>query len=429
MLSLRFDNLCVVTYALAYTVNEEIHYLWQPIPKYINELFWLIIKESSYHRPFLSKAEKQTLLKEIHSKLKKPVRLRHVHCAHKTSFHAYFTHCIEVHPTLSTHAKGLMLNAQKTHHQSAQYYQYENSDRLRYRIYTAYNEFFERLFKQATHAGYAADFYRQINNTRLNLAHLEPRQANYLKGKSIIAQYRLSTQSRSRDIHQEEAVLITNKRAVDEVEVIHLFKCMHRDLIALKPQKRASQIEHLTYYQHMTYILTLQFIALTGARPTHAITIDRNRCYAGQYAAIKDKGRLRILFINDFLRQQIQYYLAYQSELMRQFGISQQLRPASLCFLIDQDYLPAELTAKDLRIFLQHYWPAHVPYQLRHNFAQFALVNILGDPLPTHLLDLLMGHSRFGEHIGSLDIFPASKNQLMQHLNLLTDRLLLERFV
>lgn len=122
------------------------------------------------------------------------------------------------------------------------------------------------------------------------------------------------------------------------------------------PAKRATLRAKTAYYNHMTHMLALQFIALTGSRPTHAIMIERNRCYDGKHATICDKGRIRPLWICTFLQKQIQCYLALQQQLLVQINNHLSKRPSALAFLIDENsHALRPLTAKDIRLFWQRY--------------------------------------------------------------------------
>ncbi len=104
-------------------------------------------------------------------------------------------------------------------------------------------------------------------------------------------------------------------------------------------------------------------------------------------------------------------------------------RPSALAFLIDENsHALRPLTAKDIRLFWQRYEPRSVPYQLRHHFAQFTLTHGYQAKLSTQDLDQLMGHSRFGEHLGSLELFPCFSERYIQHLNHLASRLQLKEF-
>ena len=57
-----------------------------------------------------------------------------------------------------------------------------------------------------------------------------------------------------------------------------------------------------------------------------------------------------------------------------------------------------------------------VPYQLRHSFAQHALM-ATQPRLTTQQVDVLMGHSELGEHLGSAYAFQAYNQTLIEHLN------------
>lgn len=420
-----------VEYALSYRQHDSVIWLWQPIPTLFNGLFLHVLQEQSYNSPMLDRHEKNALFRQITHTAKKTPRLAAQSISPKNSLHRYISACIQVDAELSTLAKSVLLTPEQLHHQSARYYQTETSDRLRYRIFTAHNHYCERLANQAKREGWLTLFDRAVDaSTNINPMRDEPRLATYLnKSYGEIPQYRMHWEHNSRTFIQDPPTQVGSTRHLSDAVMIRAFNQMQRDLIALHPVKRATLMAKIAYYNHMTYTLALQFIALTGARPTHALLIERNRCYDGKYATISDKGRLRPLWICSFLQKQIQRYLALQQQLLVRLNLHPSKLPCVLAFLIDEhNHDLRGLTAKDIQLFWRRYESNSVPYQLRHHFAQFALTHGYQVQLSTQDLDQLMGHSRFGEHLGSLELFPRLSERYIQHLDHLAARLQLKEF-
>lgn len=420
-----------VEYALSYTHHHSVTWLWQPIPTILNGLFLHVLQEQGYDSPLLSRHEKNALFRLITRQTKKTACLAAHSISPKNSLHHYLSTCIQIDGDLSTLAKSVLLTPEQLHHQSARYYQTETSNRLRYRIFTALNRYCERISTQAKRQGWLTLFDRVLDaSTTLNPMQDEPRLATYLTtNHGEIPQYRMQWEQNSRTFIQDSPTQVGSTRNLADAVIIRAFNQMQVDLHARLPAKRATLRAKTAYYNHMTHMLALQFIALTGSRPTHAIMIERNRCYDGKHATICDKGRIRPLWICTFLQKQIQCYLALQQQLLVQINNHLSKRPSALAFLIDENsHALRPLTAKDIRLFWQRYEPRSVPYQLRHHFAQFTLTHGYQAKLSTQDLDQLMGHSRFGEHLGSLELFPCFSERYIQHLNHLASRLQLKEF-
>lgn len=98
----------------------------------------------------------------------------------------------------------------------------------------------------------------------------------------------------------------------------------------------------------------------------------------------------------------------------------------NLWFGLDEHGKEFLFTHKLLRQFMQIGWPGKVPYQLRHFFAQCAVNANPIYGIQDQDVDRLMGHSAFGEHLGSDNIFAPTQHRLIKYLNHLPRRLGLE---
>ncbi|MEZ9856782.1 site-specific integrase, partial [Vibrio breoganii] len=103
------------------------------------------------------------------------------------------------------------------------------------------------------------------------------------------------------------------------------------------------------YYNARTYELALLFVLLTGTRPTHHISIEREACFDLQRALIKDKGRYRLIDIPNYLRQAIESYLKLQARVLQTLAPNGASAMGPLWYLIDENNVAVPLTAKTLR--------------------------------------------------------------------------------
>ncbi len=420
-----------VEYSLAYPVKSGTTWLWQPVPTKLNLLFLDVLQHVGYDTPLLNKREKLALFARITRKQKRTMTLARATITPPRTLFNYFTQCIQADPNLSTLSKSVLLPPNKQHHQSARYYQREDSEQLRFQIFNAYEFYLTRLADCAKTSAYLHLFDRTLSDTTVcNLFKSKFAHAIYLTEiKGRIRQYRMQSDKQSRKHEPEPAIWIGTTRELSDVDVIRIFRDIHEDLEQLKPSKRGTRVELIHYYNHMTYALALQLIALTGIRPTHSISFERARCFGGHTATIADKGTMRMVWICEFLQGQIEHYLAIQQQLRLHLAMPVQTQSSSLCYLFDeQTYQPHLLTAKDLREFWRRYHPQKIPYQLRHHFSQYALDHSHQYQLSTHDIDLLMGHSRFGEHLGDQELFPHLTERYIKHLDQLAHHLQLRRF-
>ncbi len=193
------------------------------------------------------------------------------------------------------------------------------------------------------------------------------------------------------------------------------------------PRQGWTKKQLISYYNALTYQLAFQFLMLTGVRPTHALSLEKRRCYGIKQAIHSDKGRYRVIYLCDYLQESIRYYLSIQQGLLTQLNIK--TTSPYLWFLLDKDNQAQVLNAKIIRRFMLRHWPYNdsdtnniVPYCLRHTFAQMAQSHT-HPQLTTQQIARLMGHSSFGEHLGSDLCFPSSKKALFAFLNHLPEKL------
>ncbi len=124
-----------VEYSLAYPVKSGTTWLWQPVPTKLGLLFLDVLQHVGYDTPLLNKREKLALFERIRRKQKPAVILVQETIAPPRTLFNYFTQCIQADPNLSTLAKLVLLPIEKQHHQSARYYQHEDSEQLRFQIF------------------------------------------------------------------------------------------------------------------------------------------------------------------------------------------------------------------------------------------------------------------------------------------------------
>lgn len=173
--------------------------------------------------------------------------------------------------------------------------------------------------------------------------------------------------------------------------------------------------------------MALLFILLTGARPTHGISILGKYYAEGNIVFIKDKGRLRQLIVCDYLKREIQHYRELQAKVLSKFSISNNLE--ELWYCIDDSGRTFRLSNRALRQFMNQLWPGVIPYQLRHFFAQSAVNDLSSARLLDQDVDRIMGHESIGEHLGRDVVFPFTVNTIKTYLNHYATRLSLKEFI
>ncbi|WP_137222028.1 hypothetical protein [Shewanella sp. MEBiC00475] len=430
----KHDNISWVEYAFPYPTLNGITYRWQPIPPTLNTLFQQFISKQNYGVKWLSKTEKGLLIELLDQTWTLPSDLEGAPSLRKDSFFRYMTNCVRVDNELSTSAKSVLLPKNKLHHRSAAAYQQEDSERITYKIFWAQERYIIRLFEQIRHdklqtmfpihiptSAYKQEKNRQ-NTSRANLI-------NETLGKSIprefkeggrISQSRLILHEGGNDTKIDQKIYIGSNRNIAEHEVSSFFKALAAEVLKEKPTNAATLQRHIAYFNLCTCHLTLLFILLTSTRPTHAISIERAKCFGQKHAFVSDKGKLRKIILSNFLTLQLNHYLELQKSLS--IRLPPMLLSKYLWHLYDENGLPKLLSAKYLRRFMHARFHGKVPYMLRHVFAQCALTSIEPVQLTVSQIDRLMGHSEFGEHLGSDHLFPANLIPLEKHLNSLSKR-------
>ncbi len=425
--TVNHGNISWAEYAQPYPTKQGIVFLWQPLPESLNHLFQPFIAKQNYQVLWLNSDEKKKLYVLLSNKLKAPKLIMGVPSARKDSFMRYFSDCVRVDNQLSTITKSVMLSAHKIHHHSSIAYQQEDSDRIRYRIFEAQERYITRLFSQVRLSQWEAllSFSLSFGKSRTSALSLINKKSKLstpsdFKRQGRITQQRLSNETHVHEKGIDSAIIVGSSRSIEEHVVSHFFKQLNEEIIAARPEKRARLSQYIEYHNLCTHHIALIFVLLTATRPTHAISIERRRCFGYQYACVKDKGRLRQIIFSTFLSRQIQHYIKLQQALTARLPSSHQSKLLWYCY--EDDGRPIPLNAKQLRVFMHARLPGKVPYMLRHVFAQCALTSIHPVKLTINQIDRLMGHSEFGEHFGSDHVFPTSVAQLSAHLNSLPAR-------
>jgi hypothetical protein len=425
--TVKHGSISWAEYAQPYPTKHGIVFLWQPIPESLNHLFQPFIAKQNYQVPWLDRHEKKRLTLLLSTKLCVPMMIMGVPSARKDTFMRYFTDCVRVDNQLSTMTKNVMLSTHKLHHHSSIAYQQEDSDRLRYKIFDAQERYITRLFSQVRISEWEAllSFSCSLSNSCSSTISLINKKSTLstpsdFKVQGRIKQLRLINDTHVKETIADPAIVIGSSRSIEEHKVVNFFKQLNEEIIAARPKQRARLAQYIEYYNLCTHQIALMFVLLTATRPTHAISIERRRCFGYQFACVKDKGRLRQIILSTFLSQQIKHYVDLQKSLVTRLPSSSDCELLWYCY--DHDGQPVALNAKSLRAFMHARLPGKVPYMLRHVFAQCALTSIHPVKLTTNQIDRLMGHSEWGEHFGSDHLFPCSLAQLSTHLNSLPAR-------
>lgn len=413
-------------YARPCKYQNGIVYLWQPMPDYFNAFFQHFITAQSYDTPFLNPAAKTRLFKLISSTWKTPRTLARYSRVHKSSFFNYFTFCAKADNTLTAIARVQLIAPQKAHHKSAMYYQQLDSDRIRYKIFSAHNRYLSRLIVAARRADLYPHVELFLKTFSLNLIKESVKQAGYLSNNGKISQFELDTSGKGSLKQRIPAIIVGSRRSLEESDVSHFFAKIYTFALSKKPTQVASKSTWRDYFNAVTYRMTLLFIVLTGARPTHSISILSSYYWGEDLAFIKDKGRLRQLIICDYLQHEMHEYLTLKAAIRTQLGLHTELD--ELWYLYDEADTPMPMTCRKLRLFMNKHWPSIVPYQLRHFFSHCAHSYTSSKHLFSHDIDRLMGHENLGERLGSDTLFPQTLVAMKTYLNTLPQRLRLEAF-
>mgnify|MGYP000011733210 CR=1 FL=1 len=426
---IREGGVSWVEYAMPYILEKETVYLWQPIPEAINSIvsYWLTNHETDLH---LNETQKKYLFSRLKNrKLRTPEVLRCQLVLRKDKLYSYIERMANCDPYLSLPAKNIITSG-KIHHRSALSYQMLSCDKIRYDIFCAHNSYLRRLITKIneTHIKPFCNVILPTTQVLVPIFSTLNDRPPYLKKEGAIAAFTLEITDGARTYIPIPPLNIGSTRAIDAPQLSLFFNYLRQKFDTL-PDKNTSNGSALReYYNARTYELALLFVLLTGARPTHHISIERNVCFDLQRTLIKDKGRYRLIDIPGYLRLAIESYLELQECVIQTLEPNNASSMTMLWYLIDENNTARALTAKTLRLFMNAHWqhcfqqrqgtmPDQVePYQLRHSFAQHALM-ATRPSLTVQQIDLLMGHSELGEHLGSAYAFKASSQVLLEHLN------------
>ncbi|EOW9250644.1 TPA: hypothetical protein AB5D21_003472 [Vibrio cholerae] len=426
-----------VEFAFPYldTKRNNIEYYWQPCPRSLNDLFHSVVSQAPLNPPgepllpILNSNDMATLTRFILKKQRKSPALTSAPITRKDNLHRYPSIALSVHPTLDNLTKYFC--SRHHHHTSAHYYLSNHLSKIRYALYNAHNFILERLW-QAVLAEQCLTHFQILeknNHNKSTKTSIESlfrcQEAHYLTSeRHQIHHYNRSSQNQK--ITLQPDIRLSNPRSVELPKIKQLFNNVHHYLSSICPNAKAPLKELTEYYNEVTLAVALQFIVLTSARPTHQI-FPLRQDFSPHLTVIKDKGKYRQLYLNDFIVKTIERYVTFQTQLMAKLELSNDSRPEAIGFLFTQDGLMQPLKACDLQQFLKRLGQPFVTYQLRHAFAQFGMIN-RHPGLSTSLLDHIMGHSQYGEDIAHTTLFPAHYKRIQAHLNELTAHLDLKEF-
>jgi hypothetical protein len=406
---IRLSGVSWVEYSVE--VNKK-EFIWMPVPIALKGFFWRVLQQhSSYKKPILSAVEMNNLYKEWMRKVTKPRLSRGVKMSNKTAWANYIGNYCNADTSLSSNSKLLYLS--KLHHSSSTAYQIETIESIRYQLFNSINNSIKRLFLEATKQGQLLDFKRTVNG-HIVTPNCNDKQAKYImETNGLISEIKKEYKAHHHEVNKAMITYVGTKTAVTRSEVSSFFSKLTSELTILK-LKAKSRSTFIYYYNQCTYIFALQLILLTSLRPTHQISPLLSTLSLDRFS-VKDKGQSRNILLSAFLQEQVIRYQYIQCNVNNIITCSEP--PSFLLFLVDDDYQPTQLTAKKLRVFMNDYWPGHVPYQLRKMFAQI----LMELKLPNHLLDRAMGHSRLGEHDGAMTVFPHEEKIILDALNQLPE--------
>lgn len=426
----KYNNISWVEYAQQYTTSNKVIWQWQPIPTPLCQFFLQCMRNitANTQKSIINQSIKDRLWQFINSKWRTPKHREQYGRIKKDVFFRYFTIMTKNSPYLSTLAKEVLLQHKTLHHHSASAYQRENSNQIRHQIFHEQSNFLKRIIQAANQ--YRLDL--TINNSHFKLSNLfngDVCLPKYLTtaGEIIVFDRQKSPDNQGYQYVALPTISVGSNRVLPLDDVRAFFIALNDNVKQHIVTKIWTKTQLKAYYNALTYQLAFQFLILTGARPTHAISLETQRTYGGYQSTISDKGRYRTLYLCDHLRCSIEYYLSIQKNLLTRLGC--QASSPFLWFLLDEDNQPQTLNARKMRQFMHKHWPYQnnevkkiVPYCLRHTFAQQALLHT-NPRLTTQQIDRLMGHSSFGEHLGSDQCFPISQKIYLQFLNQLSKKL------
>ncbi|QUN06921.1 hypothetical protein KDN34_05615 [Shewanella yunxiaonensis] len=415
-------------YAIPYQKQGKSIYLWQPIPQQLNKFFQLVISKCPYNEPLLNTEAKNKLFSIVKTAWKTPKSLQRHQRVTKRTFFQYFIHCIQRDNQLSATIKGQLLPIDKQTHRSASAYQQLDSDRIRSSTYKAFNDYISRVISAARKYDLHSRYSCFADDIKISLISNNIEEANYLKNHGRIAQYHTEIVGMP---EPSEPILFGSQRLVDESETCDFFNRLHNYVKQQRPREclpnKLDTKRHqdwLNYFNAATYRIALLTNLLTGLRPTHSDSFQWDYYTSDDIVFVKDKGRLRLIILCDYLQAEIRRYLKLKYQI--QTKLSDIKINKNLWFCIDSKGAQYSLSNLLLREFIKEFWPGVVPYQFRHLFSQSAISTHSSARLAANDIDRVQGHSNFGEHLGADQMFPASFIRLKSYLNTLPKRFGLE---
>lgn len=372
---------------------DDKQYVWMPVPRSFHNFFW-------------------------RGPVKRNKEMRAVKMANKKVWKTYFVKYCSTDSMLSSNSKKLY--CLKLAHPSAIAYQKEEIEKIRYQLYRTLNNAADRIFREAETWDLLEEFSRDVAGKTV-LPFNCKKEATYLTiYPNRIEEIKVINYENHRETTIFDNLILGGRNSISYDETAKFFINLQENLLKYKINAK-NKDGFIRYYNQLTQIFALQFIATAGLRPTHAISPLLSSLQLDRLC-IFDKGMARNILLNDFLQQQIKCYQLVKSKLAL-------LIPAVhnfpyLFFLIDESQIPIRLTAKKLRHFMHNHWPLHVPYSLRKVFSQ----TLLELYLPTHLIDRVMGHYQSGEHFGVVNIFEYEEVKILKVLNQLPSIFKMELF-
>ncbi|MGR5239035.1 site-specific integrase [Vibrio alfacsensis] len=411
-----------IEYAQRGEIQGKVVYFWQPMPKALNGVFqaWCSENAASFS---LTKQQKAALYHRLtRKKWRTPKSLRNQQVLRKDHFFSYLAHQANIDPYLSTPAASII--GSNSHHTSALSYQKRNTNQLRYEIFTAQNRYLERM----VHVIQVSPFKSMCavclpsNQTLIHVLSQPVKVPAYLETTGAIVAFTRKMSEGTRHYVEIPAVEFGSNRALSVDDVMTFFHDL-RQKLARVPKVSAGDAVLRQYFNQRTFELALLFVLLTGTRPNHHASIEGRGCYAYEHALIRDKGRHRTIEIGTYLQQAMESYQRLQAQCFSRLDVLE-TKLDLLWALIDESHQITPVTAKSLRLFMAEQWQQCfgdsrgpvVPYMLRHTFAQHALMSSK-PKLTRQEIDLLMGHSEDGEHLGQAYYFAGVSERLTEHLN------------
>lgn len=419
----RLNAISWVEYALPYPTGQGIVWLWQPVPNGLNHYFAIALSHSTEHWG-LSEADKVAFCQLLTGKWRVAADMRGHYRLRRQALFGYFRTMAALDDRLPSLAKAVLLGEVGRHHHAACAYQRHSSDAIRAQIFEAQTRYLARL--RLTLANHPLATRLQVpapgEAESQPLLQLTTPLPQHLTIPGRIVAYHLDQSAGSKSYVALPMIHLGSSRSLALEAVRSFFRHLHaqgdarsHDVYRLAPLCRLINFRAAE--------LALLFIALTGTRPTHTISVTRAHCYEGRTAMVCDKGCWRAIYLCSHLRQALLRLEDLYQRLARMTG--NPLHSPLLWYQLqisgpDISVLP--LCARTLRAFMAEHWqaavgttPVPVPYQLRHLFAQHALDS--HEPrLTTQEIDRLMGHAELGEQLGSANHFPLSQRRLKDHL-------------